>query len=128
MEGSPCYAAANLSPATAGAPSSNNLSCRQWTLASKVIRSMRMLMDSPVLLFMVRGEGARGRGRVMYIETRQRCAHRRRRISAVLPVPVSRCTSESLTVTLAARGPPPGATKTRENGMVGKPGNASGAR
>jgi len=39
--------------------------CRQWTLAPGVVRSVRMLTDSPVLLFMLCGVG----GRVTYIET-----------------------------------------------------------
>jgi hypothetical protein len=85
-----------------------------------------MLMASPVLLFMLRGE--RGRGRVIYSETHQRNSQRRRRISAVHAAREVRCALESVTGTLPARGPPSEPPKTRENKMFGMIGGASGAR
>jgi hypothetical protein len=100
--------------------------CRQWTLAPNAVRSVRMLMASPVLLFMLWGE--RERGRVTYIETHQRDLQRRRRISAVHPAREARRALESVTGTAAARGPPPERSKTRENAMFVKPGSAAGAR
>ena len=99
--------------------------CRQWMLAPRVVRSVRMLMASPVLLFMVCGMRE---NKVIYIETHQCNPHRRRRISAVHPAREARCTSESLNATLAARGPPPEALKTRENAMFGMPDSAYSAR
>ena len=81
-------------------------------------------MASPVLLVMLCGEG----GRVIYSETRQRNSQRSRRISAVHPAREARRALESVTGTLAARGPPPEARKTRENKMFGMIDGASGAR
>ena len=98
--------------------------CRQWTLATHVIRSVRMLMASPVLLFMVCGKGER----VTYTETCSPDPPRRRRIFAVRPAREARHTFKSVPVTPAARGPPPEAPKTRENAMFGIPGSAAGAR
>lgn len=98
--------------------------CRQWSLAPRVIRSVRMMMDSPVLLFMVCGKGER----VIYTETRSPDPRQRRRISAVLPARGVRRALGSVAFTLPARGPPPKAPKTREIGMVGKPGSAAVAR
>jgi len=98
--------------------------CRQWTLAPRAVRSVRVLMDSPVLLFMLCGEA----GRVIYSETHRRDSQRSRRISAVHPAREARCALESATGTAAARGPPPEPPKTSENAMFGKPGSAAGAR
>ena len=98
--------------------------CRQWTLSPRAVRSVRMLMASPVLPFMLRGEG----GRVTYSEAHQRSSQRRRRIPAVHPAREARRAIESVTGTVAARGPPSEAPKTRENKMFGKPGSAAGAR
>ncbi len=100
--------------------------CRQWTLAPRVIRSVRMLMDSPVLLFMVRGE--RDRERVIYTETHRRKPHHRRRTVAIHPARKPRHALESVTVTLSARGPPPKSPKTHENAMFGMSESAKGAR
>jgi len=100
--------------------------CRQWALAPRAVRSVRMLMDSPALLFLLRGE--RGRGEVTYIETHRRNPRRKRRISAVHLAREARRTLESVTGTAAARGPPSEALKTSKNPMFGKPGSASGAR
>lgn len=98
--------------------------CRQWTLAPNAVRSVRLLMASPVLLFMLCGEG----GRVTYSEAHQRSSQRRRRIPAVHPALEARCALESVTGTAAARGPPSEVLKTSENAMFGKPGSAAGAR
>jgi hypothetical protein len=98
--------------------------CRQWTLSPRAVRSVRLLMASPVLLFMLCGEG----GRVIYSETHQRNSQRRRRISAVHLPREARRALESVTGTLAARGPPPEPPETRENKMFGMIDGASGAR
>ena len=98
--------------------------CRQWTLAPRAVRSVRVLMDSPVLLFMLCGAG----GRVIYSETHRRNSRRKRRISAVHLAREAHRTLESVTGTVAAREPPPEALKTSENAMFGKPGSAAGAR
>jgi hypothetical protein len=98
--------------------------CRQWTLSPRAVRSVRLLMASPVLLFMLRDEG----GRVIYSETHQRNPRRKRRISAVHLAREARCALESVTGTVAARGPPPEPPKTRENKTLGMIDGASGAR
>jgi len=98
--------------------------CRQWTLSPRAVRSARLLMASPVLLFMLCGGG----GRVIYSETHRRNSQRRRRISAVHLAREAHRTLESVTGTVAAREPPPEALKTSENAMFGKPGSAAGAR
>ncbi len=100
--------------------------CPQRTLAPRVIRSLRMLMASPVLLFMVRVEGERRR--VIYSETHTPDPRRKRRISAVHPAREACCTLEPVTVAPAARGPPAEAPKTHENAIFGKPRSAAGAR
>jgi len=109
----------------AQAHSQSQARCRQWSLSPRVIRSVRMLMASPVLLFMLcGGEGER----VTYTQTLQRNPQRRRRIFAVHPAREGRRVLVSVTVTLAAWGPPPEAPKTCENAMFGKPNNATVAR
>jgi len=101
--------------------------CRQWTLAPRVVRSVRRLMASPTLLFMLRG-GGRGERGVIYSETQRRNPQRRRRIPTVHPARVAGHALESVAVTLPARGPPPAATKTLENAMFGIPDSATGTR
>ena len=98
--------------------------CRQWTLSPRAVRSVRMMMTSPVLLFMVCGKGER----VIYIETRSTDPPRGRRIFAVRPARGVRRALGSVAFTLPARGPPPKAPKTRENAMFGKTRSAAAAR
>ncbi len=102
--------------------------CRQWTLAPRAVRTVRMLMASPVLLFMLRGEGTGERGRVIYSETHQRNPRRIPQIFAVHPAREARHALRSVTVALAARAPPPEPPKTHENAMFGIPDSATGAR
>ncbi len=99
--------------------------CRQWSLSSKVIRSVQMLMASPVLLFMLCGGGGR---RVTYIQT-----HSYSRPLFIRTPSFGACRSYgnppvSPTSGLPVRGPPPQATKTRPKAMFGISDRATDAR
>jgi hypothetical protein len=94
--------------------------CRQWTLAPNAVRSVRMLMDSPALLFLLRGE--RERGRVTYIET-GRAGPRGGRPRRGRPGGIRRprwpgMPRLSPDRALSGRGPPPEPPETRENKIL----------
>jgi hypothetical protein len=99
--------------------------CRQWSLSPSVVRSVRALMASPVLLFML----CRGNpGKVTYTQTRQRNPQRRWRIPVVHRAREARCALGSVAATLSVRGPPPRAPTSRQNAMFGMPDSATAAR
>ncbi len=82
--------------------------CRQWTLAPNAVRSVRLLMASPVLLFMLCGEG----GEVIYIETGRagprRGRPRRGRPGWIRRLGGRRRSRRSPDRALSGRGPPQG--------------------